>query len=224
MSTLRFRNTGRGVPRRFVRRRRMLRRRRRRRPMTTGKVKRIIDAELKLHDDSLVEVNAPNTTGLILHLSDIAQGDLNTERTGNWIKPVSLMGTLTVQGDPDGAAENAFLQYRVAIILWKENQTTDPISLLKVVQDVLRPFQQFNVESKGSFKVLWSRTGNIVNNVENSQFVKYHRFYLRPSMKILYDDDAFRKFHLFFLAYSNIPTAMFPPAISINTRLRYTDS
>ncbi len=198
--------------------------RRIRRPMTSGKVKRIIDAELKLHDDSLVEVNAPHTTGLILHLSNIDQGDTNTERTGNWIKPVSLMGTLTVQADAAGFGENAFAQYRVAIILWKENETTDPITLAKVVQDVLRPFQQFNVESKGSFKVLWSRTGNLVNNADNSQFVKYHRFYLRPSMKILYDDDAFRKFHLFFLAYSNIDTLMAPPAISINTRLRYTDS
>jgi len=208
----------------FRRSRRPMRRRRfarkSRRVMTVGKVRRIVDAELKLHDNNLDEINAPSVTGLILHLSNIVIGDANTERTGNWIRPTTLMGTLTVQGD--AAAADLLSQYRVFIVMWKENQSTDPISLEKLMQNTAQPFQQYNVESKGSFKILWSRTGNIVNNPDNSQFIKYHRFYLKPRMKILYDDGDFRKYHLFFVAFSN--RALGPPAISISSRLRYTDS
>lgn len=206
--------------RRPMRRRRFTRRRRR--PMTAGRVKRIVDAELKLHDNNLSEISAPSVTGLILHLSGIVIGDSNEERTGNWIKPQTLMGTLSVQGDNNAA--DLLVQYRVCIVMWKENQDTDPLLLAKLMQNTLQPFQQFNVDSKGAFKILWSRTGNIINEKQNSQFVKYHRFYVKPRMKILYSDDDFRKYHLFFVAYSNIASGNNPPAISITTRLRYTDS
>ena len=71
----------------------------RRRPMTTGRVKRIIDAELKVRDLGVGPVPIPLGTGSFVHITSIGQGDLNTERAGNWIKPTSWMGTITVQGN-----------------------------------------------------------------------------------------------------------------------------
>ncbi len=68
----------------------------RRVPMTTGKVKRIIDAELKVRDLSVGPVAIPTLTGAFVHITAIGQGDANTERSGNWIKPTTWMGTVTV--------------------------------------------------------------------------------------------------------------------------------
>ncbi len=190
--------------------------------MTAGRVKRLIDAELKVNDTVTEAISVPSVTGHILHLSNVAVGDTNEERTGNWIKPTTLMGTMSIQGNPDNV--DSLTQYRLFVVMWKENEDVDPISLAKVVQDTGMPFQQYNIESKGSFKILWSRTGNLINNDDNSQFVKYHRFYVKPTMKVLYDGSDFRKYHLFFIAYSNIASGAGPPFLSLNTRLRYTDS
>jgi len=191
--------------------------------MTAGRVKRIIDAELKMHDVSANNIALDNLIGLQTSLSNIAQGDQNTQRTGNWIKPISLMGTMTIIG-VDGLAVEAS-KVRVSIVCWKENQDTDPIVLARILQDVSRPHQQYNVESKGSFKILWSRVFNVVNQDNNPQFLRTFRFYVKPSMKVLFDDADQRKYHLFLVASSDkAALSGDEPLISFDTRLRYTDS
>ncbi len=224
MPYLKYRNSGRGVPLRARRARRTMLRRRRRRPMTTGKVKRIIDAELKVRDLGVGPVEIPAGTGSVVHISNIGQGDLNTERNGNWIKPTSFMGTFTVQGNNAGAASGIIPQYRVGVVCWKENQTLNPLDLAKLMQDTFAPHQQYNIENKGQFKVLWSRTGILSQDDDNPQFLKIHRFYVKPPMKVLFDNDAFKNNHLFVFAYSQIDTAADPPSYSFDVRLRYTDS
>ncbi len=194
----------------------------RRRPMTSGKVKRIIDAEMKIRDLSVGPVAMPSITGNMIHISSIAQGDLNTERSGNWVKPVSFMGTITVTGDAAAAAVAA--DYRVGVLVWKENDNVDPATIAKVFQDTADPHQQFNVASKGQFKILWNRTGQVINNQDNSQFRKMHRFYVKPSMKILFDGATDTKYHLFLFALSDLAAAANPPDLAFASRLRYTDS
>ncbi len=190
--------------------------------MTVGKVKRIIDAELKLKDSNVSALAVPNTLGFSNHLSIIDQGDLNTERSGNWIKPVSLHGTVVIQGNTTNVIEIS--RFKVYVVQWREDQGLNPITLAKVVQSVINPHQAFNVESKGQFKILWSWTDTIVNNTENSQFVKTRRFYVKPPRKVLYDVDEFKKEQLFIWAFSDTAILDDPPFISFGIRLRYTDS
>jgi len=71
----------------------------RRKPMTTGRVMRIIDAELKVRDLGVGPIPIPSVLGSVLQISNVAQGDGNDQRTGNWIKPTSWMGTITLQGN-----------------------------------------------------------------------------------------------------------------------------
>ncbi len=143
-----------------------IRPRRRRRPMTTGRVKRIIDAELKVRDVGVGPTIIPKITGNVTHVTQINLGDTNVERTGNWIKPTSWMATITVEGDDANTSDTS--QFRVGCFVWKENQMVDPATLAKIVQDTSAPHQQFKVENKGQFKILWSRTGLVSNNLENS--------------------------------------------------------
>ncbi len=195
-----------------------------RRPMTTGKVKRIIDAELKVRDLGVGPLDMPSVGGQVIHITNIAQGDTNTTRTGNWIKPTSWMGTITVQGDIIEAGSGIVPKYRIGVVCWKENESNNPITLAQIMQDVAAPHQQFNIENKGQFKILWSRTGILSNDDDNPQFQKMHRFYVKPSMKVLYDDAGFKNNHLFIFAFSDIDVAANPPTVSFDTRLRYTDS
>ncbi len=215
-----YRNTGRRVPRR-ARRGRVVRRRK---PMTAGRVKRIIGAELKFRDLGVDDIDLPTVTGSVVPVSNaIGQGDSNSQRTGNWIKPTSFMGTITVEGNPADAI-NDTQQYRIGIFCWKENETNNPAALAQIMQDVVAPHQQFNIEGKGTFKMLWSRTGIVSTNNDNPQFQKIHRFYVKPPMKILYDAGNPRNNQLFVFGYSNIDTAADPPKYSFDVRLRYTDS
>ncbi len=92
------------------------------------------------------------------------------------------------------------------------------------MQDTFAPHQQFNIENKGQFKILWSRTGILSQDDDNPQFFKVHRFYVKPPMKILFDDAAFKNNHLFIFAFTDIDTTANPPSYSFDTRLRYTDS
>ncbi len=200
--------------------RRRFRRRRTGRHMTAGRVKRIIDAELKFKDVFIANLAMLSTIGLIINLSGIDLGDSPSERIGNWIKPVTLYGTLNVQADEAAADLNQ--PFRVMIVQWRENQDNDPISLEGLVQNTAEPFQGYNIQSKGSFKILHSWVSTVIGNTDNSQYIKTHRFYVKPSTKILFDDTLQRKYNLFLVAFSAVNVA--PPTLFGNVRLRYTDS
>ncbi len=191
--------------------------------MTTGRVKRIIDAELKVRDLGVGPVAMPTVTGSFVHITSIAQGDSNAQRNGNWIRPVTWMGTVTLTAN-DADAVNNTVQYRIGCILWKENEDINAASLTKIVQDTSAPHQQYNIENKGQFKVLWSRTGILSNDTTNPRFQAVHKFYLRPRMKVLFEGATFKNNHLFLFGYSNVATEADPPTISFDTRIRYTDS
>jgi len=206
------RNTG------FRRRRRFVRK-----PMTAGRVKRIIDAELKVVDHSIGPAFIPQTTGVVFHVSNIDQGDDNNARTGNWIKPASWMGTVTVNGN-EAADPTLIPRFRVGCIVWKENQTLNPIVLGQFMQNTVDPHQQYNIENKGQFKILWSRTGVLSNQDTNPNYQKILRFYVKPSMKVLYDGDTLKNNQLFLFGFSDVDTALNPPQFTFSTRLRYTDS
>lgn len=205
------------------RRRPMRRRTNYRKPMTSGRVKRIISAELKVRDLGVGPIGFPNATGVVTNItSGIAQGDANNQRNGNWIKPVSFMGTLTLVGNPASLLE--VQQFRVGVFCWKENEDVDPATLPKLMEDTFAPHQGYNITSKGSFKILWSRTGILSTAIGNPQHQKVLKFYVKPRMKVLYDAATPRKYQLFIFACSDIAAASDPPVLSFDTRLRYTDS
>ncbi len=206
--------------------RRPMRRRRRRvmrrRPMTAGRVRRIVDAELKVRDLGVGPVDIPTLTGNVTLISNVAQGDLNTQRSGNWIKPVSWMGCFTVTGNVAQALTTSL--FRIGLVCWKENQEVNPLTLVKFMQDTSAPHQQYNIENKGQFKIMWSRTGIVSNDINNPQFQKMYRFYVKPTTKILFDGAGQRNNHLFLFGYSQIAAAADPPTYQFDTRIRYTDS
>ncbi len=199
-----------------------LRYRGRRRTMTSGRVKRIIDAEIKTRDLSVEDNDlvAGSGGGSVVVITSIGQGDSNTERTGNWIKPVSFMATLVIQSDQASAPTTS--RFRVGCFVWMEDDNQNTPEIQDILQDPFEPHQQFNVQNKGQFKILWNRTGVVVNNADNTQFVKTYRFYVKPTQKILYDGQVLKKYHLFIFAQSDATANT--PTLTFSARVRYTDS
>ncbi len=202
-----------------VRGRRRRRRTYARRPMTSGRIRRIIDAELKFIDLDF-EASVPSSTGSVTHISNMAQGDTASQRQGNWIKPVKWMGNFTVSGNAGSSEDTS--QFRLMVVCWKENEAINGLTAAKILQDTNAPHQGYNIQNKGQFKILWSRIGIVSNNSDNPQFQKLYRFYVSPPMKVLYDGAAFRNNQLFVVAVSD--QALDSPAMVVSSRLRYTDS
>jgi len=211
--------------RRTFRRRKRTTRRNAKKPMTVGRVRRIISAELKVslvgNDFIAIHVAAPMIVPLT---ANIAQGDTNLQRTGNWIQPVTYHGYVTVRGF-EGADEKSN-GVRCGIIRWKNDESVDPALVNKIVEDPGDPASSFKFTQKGAFTVLWSRFFNIVNRNNNPQFLKTYRFKvsLGRGQKVLYDGVNPKKYQLFFFAFSDSLVAAEAPQLAISTTLRWTDS
>ncbi len=211
--------------RNYGRRKRPTRRKYSKKPMTVGRVKRIISAELKLslvgNDFIAISIGSPMIVPLT---ANIAQGDTNLARTGNWIQPVTYHGYVTVRGVQ--ASPEISNNVRCGIIRWKNDQSVDPALVNKIMEDPGAPGTSFNFGNKGSFTVLWSRFFNIVHQERNPQFLKTYRWKvsLGRGQKVLYDGATAKKYQLFFFAFSDGLADANSPLLSIDSTLRWTDS
>ncbi len=211
--------------RRRFRRRRPMRRTYNNKVMTVGKVKRIISAELKLstvaNDFLAISVALPMVVSLT---GNIAQGDTNLQRTGNWIQPITYHGYVTVRGSNNAVEDTNGV--RIMILRWKNDESVDPALVNKVVEDPADPFSSFKFTQRGAFTILYSRVFNIVHKENNPQFLKTYRFKIPLSrgQKTLYDGAIPKKYQLFFMAFSDSLTVGEEPELSISSTLRWTDS
>ncbi len=209
-------------------RRRITRRRRTRRTpmraMTVGRVKRIISAELKQEVTDFDFISVGIASPLITHLSSIAQGDLSDERNGNWIQPVNLHGYVTCTGTVGASVQT--LQVRVGLFRWLNDQSMDPPTVARIMNDPGNPSGPFSFRDKSAFKILWSRFINIQTNADSPQFLKTMRYYIRlgRSRKALYDTALFKKYQLFFFALADGVAAGDEVQVSLTNTLRFTDS
>ena len=212
-----------GRKRRYTRKKRYARRRSMR-PMTVGRVKRIISAELKqlVTDFDFIPtlIGAP----VIAHLSGVALGDLSNQRSGNWVQPINCHGYVTVTGTPGASVET--LQVRVGLLRWMNDDSVDSPDLLQIMNDPGNPSGPFSFRDKNSFKILWSRFVNVQTNPDSPQFLKTLRYYVRlgRSQKALYDNALFKKYQLFFFALSDGILIGDEVRVSLTNTLRYTDS
>lgn len=204
------------------RRRRVMRSRPRK--SLTYRVKRIVNAELK-HRVLGIGPNAITpTVGDIIDVTDpIALGDTATQRTGNWINPQNLHGTVVLQGNI--AAGAASFLIRVGFVQWQNDTQFDPPSVAQIMEDPLSPFGPFNIGNKGSFKSLWSRKVLVANDQDNSKFFATLPYYLRLSRgrKVLFDGGNPKKYGIYFYVMSDSIVAS-NPTFQLDFTLRYTDS
>ncbi len=196
---------------------------RRRKPMTAGRVKRIIGAELKFTTTQRTSEIVNTLNPLILPLTQLPQGMTNSQRDGNRISPVNVHGNITLIGE-DAAAAN-FANIRVVIFRWDEDQTQRVPVIADIMQNVALLGGPFNIDNRGLFKVLWSRYFVVINNADNPSFKKTLRYYLRAAgPKMTFDGGAgadAKKYHLYLAVFSQSGD---DPTVTFDNTFRYTDS
>ncbi len=203
-----------------------LRRRLVRKPVNKGQVKRIIGAELKKSELAFGAATIPSISGVVVNVSNINLGESFNERNGNWVKPVMLQGYVAFRGNPVQFGDQASVTARVAIIRWNNDIEFEPPSIVRIMSDTSNPMCPFNLRSKGSFKVLWTRVCLLSNNDDNTTSTLLYRFRIRLSgaPKMTWDENTQKKFSYFLIAYSEVPTEEAPPTLEFCSNLRYTDS
>jgi len=193
--------------------------------MTVGKVKRIISAELKVGTVAIDFLDIGVSTPTVVPLTaNIVQGDTNLQRNGNWIQPVTYHGYITIRGINNSSEINNGV--RIMILRWKNDESVDPATVDKVVEDPADPFSSFKFTQKGAFTILYSRVFNIVHADQNPQFLKTYRFKvpLSRGQRALYDGNTPKKYQLFFMAFSDSLVPGDGPELTISSTLRFTDS
>jgi len=206
-------------------RRRMMRKSRPRyiKPMTPYRVTKIIGAELKRFTTSLNGI-APADLGSIIPLSDlILQGDLATQRSGDWIKPINLHGTVSVKAT-DSAGQ--IVTVRCFVFRWNEDASSGPPVLADIVSNTSAPGSQFNFANKGLFKVVYTKVFNLVNQDNNPAYQKLLKLYIKlnKSPKILFNGAFPKKNHLYFGIFADTDAVGETPTFRLDVVLRYTDS
>ncbi len=189
------------------------------------RVKRIINAELK-YSTQAIDAEVPQTVGAVIPLtSSIVQGDAQTQRTGNWISPQNYHGNLVVKGNQAATPGTDSFLLRAGVFQWLNDEQFDPPDLVQILHDPLAPMGPLSLLNKGSFKQVWGRTFAIMNDDDNSQFIKKFPIYVKLGRRpnTLYDAGNPKKFqYFFFISSDSIVTDN--PIFSLDSVLRYTDS
>ncbi len=190
-----------------------------------SRVRKIIKAEIKFNDSGFSVLPVVGGQSQVLATSiDLGVGANN--RVGNWLQPMSLAGNITVQGDDNAGPAQENFGIRVGYALWKNDETADPFTFDRIMQDGASPGGPFSVPEKDSYKVLWTKYLTVNNHRQNSQFTKTFPFMINLSKlpRTLYDGANHKKYQIFFFAGSDDIVGTNPPEIQVDSMLRYTDS
>ncbi len=192
-------------------------------PMTAYKVIRLVGGEMKHTVNSIqFDVN-PNTGNFAGLTSDIVRGTNAANRIGNWIQPINVHGHVELTGD--ATSPEATTVVRFGYFRWKVDDNAESPTMLTVMETPSLPQGPFNFGSKDKFEILYSRVVTLVNNVDNTQFTKRFRTYIKLARgpKVVYDDAIPTKFQIYFFALSDAPVGS-EPTLCIVTTLRFTDA
>ena len=127
-------------------------------------------------------VNVNNAIGFVTHINIgftefIVQGDRNTERIGDIIRPLALDGHLFVRGNTNGTS-GTFV--RVGIAQWLEPTVPTPFDPDFIMQNKLYPQGPYKLEEKDTYQILW----DAIVPVENTSTAKHFTTSLPCSVDI----------------------------------------
>ncbi len=152
--------------------------------MTPSRVKKIAksvinqESETKYHDKVVSSANAfSNAMTKAQHLTEIASGDNEGQRDGEFINPLSLFLRLSVL--QSGSATNSFA--RIAIVVDTESSGTEPTP--GEVFETTSYESPLESNNRGRFKILYDETMDLVSATSSAQSRK---IYIKLKGKIQY--------------------------------------
>ncbi len=191
-------------------------------------VRSVISPELKFRTLSVPRLAVAFDAPQIIRISSISLGDDQNERTGNWIQPRSIYGSIICEANTTNISLTQ--EIRVGILRWKEDMHPLAIDVDSLIEDIMQepesPFGPFRYISTGKFDVLASRAYILSTSAQNSQLQKVFTFKvnLTTGPKITYNQTVGKLNQLYFFATSSNGAASDPPRILFHISMRYNDS
>ncbi len=178
-------------------------------------IKGLVNSELMVHNDASQIL--PSTTGVSIHLTDIAQGDANTTRHGNQIKLkyIKLRMTLLKHATPVAT----FIRCLIVVDKQQEADTTPAIGNVLTSLVIDSAYDPANI---GRFRILYDRVFTLVTG---SSDYKFTQKYIKLNMSVRYNGVAtsdIQKNGVYIMFLSDEATNT--PTVNYNARLRFRDN
>lgn len=187
------------------------------------RIKTMVNVEYKSHDE--IQTENPTTTGGIISLTNVIQGDSSIFRDGNQIKMTSFNMKYRLTHNASG---NAYQTVRMILFLDRQNNnpgSTDPSvsgTIHSILDNATIP-SQMKLSNAKRYKVLLDKTYNLQDGQRESITGKYFKKF--KGIKIRYESgttNPARENNLWLLTLSNVATNT--PAVQLTTRVRFVDN
>lgn len=179
-------------------------------------LKTLVNSEMYKKDNAS-SITPDSASGSVVHLSDIAQGDGDDQRSGLsvfarslWLQIISTIHT---------TADNT--NYRVMVVC-DTQQVGDGTPTVATILDGVGINTPLNSATVGRFSVLYDKVYNLADAI---MVTRIHRIYLPLSKHIRYNGSAgtdIQKNGIYLVAVSSEATNT--PTLNYNSRLSYRDN
>lgn len=180
----------------------------------------LVNSELYKYDQTLT-ATAVSTSGGTLHLTSIAQGDGDGNRTGNsvFVRSVNIRGVLKL----NLASAELAQPIRLAVVIDTQQLSDTGVNVANVYEAV-NTYSHLNSDVAGRYKILYSHvfvpsTATMAQmpfqiNLPMQQHVRFNGT----------TGSDIQKGGIYFLYMSNVASASNPPSIDLEARVSYHDN
>lgn len=180
----------------------------------------IVNAELKSATYAATGA-AINTTGTMFHLSNLTQGDLHNQRNGMSIllRYINCQGCVRI----NSAATSSVVKLMLVIDQRKNYTATDPGvgEIFEGSGAVTAPFTTLDVNSRGRYKILASRTYTMSTNGKQIVTFNFNRS-VQQHCKWEFNSQDRLEGHVYLAIVSN--EAVNTPTLDIHNKIKYYDN
>jgi len=212
--------------RRYGRRRGRFRRRKGR---FARKVRRVVSAELKFstntNNDTLLQDAVAISTPVVNNITTgIAVGTSATQRVGNYVDPVNIHGTISLEGNATSATPT--YKARIIFLAWTDEFLSGVSPQLgDILETPTDPWSMFDTSAKGRFKSLYSRKVLLVNDETNPKFSMTFNYHVKMGKipNLSYQGATALRNHVMLFVLADNDGVNFG-TFNLSNMFRYTDS
>jgi len=193
------------------------------------KVRRVVSAELKFstntNNDTLLQDAVAISTPVVNNITTgIAVGTSATQRVGNYVDPVNIHGTISLEGNATSATPT--YKARIIFLAWTDEFLSGVSPQLgDILETPTDPWSMFDTSAKGRFKSLYSRKVLLVNDETNPKFSMTFNYHVKMGKipNLSYQGATALRNHVMLFVLADNDGVNFG-TFNLSNMFRYTDS
>lgn len=179
-------------------------------------IKGLVNSELYKYDIGTTAVAVNNSTGQVIHLSTLGQGDTDATRTGNSVLAKSIL--VNMDFVRNSSATITFLKCMIVI---DTQQVSDTAPTISEILDQTSTLSPLNNSTVGRFKVLKNYNFSLHDNKPCTSLKFFQKMYHHIRFNGPFSTDI-QKGGIYLVVLSDQPTNT--PTMYYNSRLSYHDN